>query len=76
MDSYFVSLDAVDCANRIREAVFDSVTGEEIDAYAITHPSGGRCHPGRLHGQNPGSLRQRRRGRGPVPLRLGRGGVL
>lgn len=43
MDSYFVSLDAVDCANRIREAVFDSVTGEEIDAYAITHPSGGRC---------------------------------
>ncbi len=43
MDSYFVSLDVVDCANRIREAVFDSVTGEEIDAYAITHPSGGRC---------------------------------
>lgn len=41
--SYFVSLALDDCAGRVREAVGDSITGELIDSYAITHPSGGRC---------------------------------
>lgn len=43
MDSYFVSLRLDDCADKVREAVGDSVTGEEIDSYVVTHPSGGRC---------------------------------
>ena len=43
MDSYFVSLTLGDCVEQVRSAVFDSVTGEEIDTYAVTHPGGGRC---------------------------------
>ena len=43
MDNYFVSLTLDDCVEQVRSAVFDSVTGEEIDAYAIAHPGGGRC---------------------------------
>ncbi|HIR85092.1 MAG TPA: hypothetical protein IAA56_07090 [Candidatus Galloscillospira excrementavium] len=41
--SYFVSLSLDDCAERVSAAVFDSVTGEQIDYYEVAHPAGGRC---------------------------------
>jgi len=43
MNSYFVSLDLDSCAKRIHEAVTNSITGELIDHYVVSHPEGGRC---------------------------------
>ncbi|UQT47439.1 DUF6054 family protein [Flavonifractor plautii] len=42
-DSYFVSLGLRECGETIHAAVTDSVTGELVDHYELTHPGGGTC---------------------------------
>ena len=42
-DSYSVSLGLRECGEAIHEAVTDSVTGELVDHYELTHPGGGTC---------------------------------
>ena len=41
--SYFVSLDLRSCGEKVHAAVTDSITGELIDHYVVSHPEGGRC---------------------------------
>ncbi|OUN05969.1 hypothetical protein B5G43_11135 [Flavonifractor sp. An92] len=41
--SYFVSLDLRSCGEKVHEAVTDSITGELIDHYEVSHPQGGTC---------------------------------
>ena len=40
-DSYSVSLGLRECGEAIHAAVTDSVTGELVDHYELTHPGGG-----------------------------------
>ena len=42
-DSYSVSLGLRECGEAIHAAVTDSVTGELVDHYELTHPGGGTC---------------------------------
>ena len=42
-DPYFVSLGLRECGEAIHAAVTDSVTGELVDHYELTHPGGGTC---------------------------------
>ncbi|MBM6869479.1 hypothetical protein H7U37_03920 [Pseudoflavonifractor phocaeensis] len=42
-NSYFVSLDLETCGEKVHAAVTDSITGELIDHYVVSHPEGGRC---------------------------------
>ena len=40
-ERYFVHLDLNHCEAVVEAAVTDSVTGERIDRYELTHPQGG-----------------------------------
>ena len=42
-ERYLVHLDLNHCEAVVEAAVTDSVTGERIDRYELTHPQGGRC---------------------------------
>ena len=42
-DSYSVSLGLRECGETIHTAVTDSITGELVDHYELTHPGGGTC---------------------------------
>lgn len=42
-DSYFVALGLRECGETIHAAVTDSITGELVDHYELTHPGGGTC---------------------------------
>ena len=42
-DSYFVALGLRECGEAIHAAVTDSVTGELVDHYELTHPGSGTC---------------------------------
>ena len=42
-DSYSVSLGLRECGEAIHAAVTDSVTGELVDHYELTHPGVGTC---------------------------------
>ena len=42
-DPYFVSLGLRECGKAGSCAVTDSVTGELVDHYELTHPGGGTC---------------------------------
>ena len=42
-DSYSGSLGLRECGEAIHAAVTDSVTGELVDHYELTHPGGGTC---------------------------------